>query len=147
MNALLLVLVFLSGAGLPIQAASNARLRTVVDSPLLSAVVSFLVGLSVLLVLYACGVLGRGRPSAMLHAPWWSLTGGFIGATIVALSLIAVPRVGTGALVAAMVCGQLIMAVIMDHFGLLGLQRVSINGWRIAGAVLLLGGVFLMQKR
>ena len=49
--------------------------------------------------------------------------------------------------IAATVFGQLIAAVVIDHFGWLGVPQVRLNPWRIAGAVLLFVAALMMQKR
>lgn len=37
--------------------------------------------------------------------------------------------------------------MLIDHFGWLGVEKSPINAWKIGGAVLLLGGALLMQRR
>ena len=83
----------------------------------------------------------------MLSAPYWLiLGGGLIGAYVVFISLMATPILGVTTLFAALLGGQLLIAVLLDHFGLLGLNPHPINFGRFLGLSLLIVGVFLVRK-
>ena len=96
MQFFLLGLLVLGGMGLTVQQAINSRLRVGVESPVLSALISFLVGAAVLAVLSACGVLGRGKLTGLGILPWWAWTGGLLGAFYVTLAVVGVRAVGGG---------------------------------------------------
>jgi len=146
-NLLLLIIVALSAACLPLQAAVNARLRDYVVSPIYSALISFIVGGVLLGGLAAAGAFGRGRLSTLHHAPWWVWTGGACGAFVVTAALAAIPKIGARGVVAPTVFGQLLASLIMDQFGWLGIPRSPATATRIAGALLLFAGVILIQRR
>jgi transporter family-2 protein len=78
--------------------------------------------------------------------PWWYLTGGFIGAVFVASSLVTVRTLGAGGVVAATIAGQLTFSVVIDRFGLLGLEQREISVWRIVGILFLALGVYLIVR-
>src|SRR6202044_3017113 len=103
MRSLLLVFLALTGAGMSVQAAVNARLRLAVGSPALSALISFFVGGLLLAVLVAFRALGPNRMSGLSAAPWWSWIGGIFGAAVVTAAVIGVPRVGTSGVVVAII--------------------------------------------
>lgn len=148
MQYLLIALLALSGIGLPVQDALNAQLRTAIKSPMLGALISFLVGATALGILTALGVMGQGKPSELTKTPPWVwLGGGLLGAFAVTIGLIGIPKVSAGVVIAATVFGQLTAAVIIDHFGWLGVPRVPLNPWRIVGAIGLFACVLLMQKK
>ena len=123
----------------------NTRLKDAAGSPVVSALISFVVGGALLAVLAMLGVLGRGRIPALHSLPAWAWLGGLMGAFYVTLVVIAVPRVGTALVVGASVLGQLGAALVLDTFGWLGVPRLPLSPTRIAGAILLLLGVLLMQ--
>ena len=137
----------LGGVGLTLQAAVNARLREAVGAPVLSALISFLVGAVPLGLLAALGVFGRGRMPDLAANPWWMWIGGLFGAFYVTLAVIAVPRVGAAVVIACAVAGQMAAALLLDSFGWLGVPRAPLNLWRIAGAVLLMAGMLLIQQK
>ena len=147
MQIFLVALLTLGGMGLSVQQAVNSRLRLAVHSPVLGALISFVVGGLALAVLAAFNAFGRGRLTGLGPLPWWAWTGGLFGAFYVTLAVIGVPRVGTAVVVACAVFGQLAAALALDSFGWLGVPRSSLNVWRVAGALLLFAGVLLMQKK
>ena len=149
MQVSIIALLILGGIGLTVQSAVNARLKAAVGAPVLSAIVSFAVGLAALGLLAAFGVLGRGRLSLSLLSgnPWWMWIGGLFGAFYVVLAVVGVPKVGSAVVVACAVFGQIAAALVLDSCGWLGVPRAPLNAWRILGAVLLMAGVLLIQQK
>ena len=143
----LVLLLVLAGSGLTLQAAVNARLREAVGSPVLSALISFLVGAVPLALAASAGMLGRGRLTGLAGNPWWMWIGGLFGAFYVTLSVVGVPRVGAAVVIACAVGGQLAAALVLDSFGWLGVPRAPINIWRVLGVVLVFAGVLLVQHK
>src|SRR3982751_465958 len=109
-----------------------------------AATISFLVGTVVLLVVALAS--GGTHLGGLRGLPWWYFAGGLIGAVFVASSLVTVRTLGAGGVVAATVAGQLTGSVVIDHFGLLGLDKQAINVTRVVGIVLLAAGVFLIVR-
>ncbi len=145
MAALLPVLVaLLAGIGLAIQAPTNAALARTSGSVLLAAGTSFVVGLAVLATLWAA--IDRTAPSAMKGAPGWAWLGGFYGAGFVAAIAFAAPRLGVATTLTMAIASQICTALVLDHFGLLGLRAAPVSPTKIAGVVLLLGGVLLIRR-
>ncbi len=147
MKYLLLPLIFLSGIAIPLEAAINARLKDAAQSPTLSTLLSFGVGTLGAALLWLMGWLGRGQVPSATATPWWAWVGGLFGVFIVIISLTGLPKVGAAVLIAVIVFGQLLMSLAMDHFGWLGTPKTPINLWRIAGALLVFGGVLLTNKK
>ncbi|MEM7677095.1 MAG: DMT family transporter [Myxococcota bacterium] len=146
MKWLLVFAAVACGLILPLQPGINAHLRTYLDSPISAAFVSFFVGSAVLAVLTALVAWPSSTTIARaLEAPWWAWTGGLIGATVVSLSVVLAPRLGATLLVGAIVTGQLIGSLVIDHFGLVGFAVVPISPVRALGVVLLVAGVVTVQ--
>ncbi len=76
MQYVIIGLLALSGMGLPAQDALNAQLRAAIKSPMLGALISFLVGAIALGILTAFGVMGQGKPSELAKTHWWVWLGG-----------------------------------------------------------------------
>ena len=86
--------------------------------------------------------------SGLAQTPWWVwLGGGLLGAFAVTAALIGIPKVSAGVVIGAQVFGQLLAAIVIDHFGWLGVPRVPLNPWRVAGAVGLFISALLLQKK
>ncbi|HYI43418.1 MAG TPA: DMT family transporter [Sphingomicrobium sp.] len=140
-----LLLVFIAGGMVALQAPTNAMLSKAGGSPVLAALISFAVGTIALLVTW----LGSGnRPGTAAFAglPWYAWVGGLYGAVFVAVAAYAAPRIGLATLITVGIAGQIAMALWMDHVGALGLQREPINLGRVLGAALVIAGVVLVRR-
>lgn len=144
---LLAALGVLAGSLLAIQAAINAQLSRSLGHPILAAVVSFSAGLAALLagaLLLSLTVPSRAT-AASIPAYLW-VTGGLLGASYLSANILLTPRLGTGAVMSLAIGGQLLAALLLDHFGLLGLTPRAVGVERLVGAGLLLGGVYLITR-
>lgn len=134
------------GLLLPVQVGVNAELARFSNSPLLAALISFLVGTLCLItsvLVFKAPVPPMGKIVAM---PLWVWGGGFIGAMVVLGSILAGPKIGALALVGLLLVGQLIASVLMDHFGWMGFPIHKMNSTRMVGVLLLVAGFFLIRK-
>ena len=146
MERFLIVLFAAVGGGMiAAQAPINARLRLSVGSPMLSAALSFAVGTVALAVgVLATGALGGVRQAG--SAPWWAWLGGLAGAMLVTASLIAAPRLGATTTFVAIISGQVLVAVILDRFGWLGLSARPLTTERLLALVMMLGALALLLR-
>ena len=139
------LLVLFAGGMIALQAPTNAILARAGGSPVLAALISFAVGTIALL----CVWLASGnRPGVKSFAglPTYAWFGGMYGAFYVAVAAYAAPRIGLAALITIGIAGQIAVALLLDHFGALGLPRDPINIGRIAGALLVIAGVVLVRR-
>ena len=141
-----LVLALAAGVLLPVQAGLNAQLRSALGSPIAAAFISFLVGTA---ALAAVALVFRisfpfSRAWAVTHPVQWS--GGIIGALYVFAAVVLAPKLGAGTLVAAVVAGQMITSLLLDHYGLIGFPVHSLSPVRLIGAALIIAGVVLIQR-
>lgn len=141
----LLALALVCGAAIAMQAGVNATLGRGLGSPIHAALVSFAVGT------LALGVVAFAQRERIADAaeigriPLWAWVGGFLGAFFVAASISLAPRLGAAALLAAIIAGQLAMALVLDHFGWLGFEE-RVATWKRAGGVfLILAGAALVR--
>lgn len=137
-------LMFLGGVAVAVQPSINGRLAQKVGV-VESSAISFAVGTLALLAVAL--IAGRGSFKGLAAVRWWELTGGFLGAFFVTLTIIIVPRIGTAATMAATIAAQLITGILLDHFGLFGFRTVPLEPKRAAGACLLLVGAALVFRR
>ena len=143
---LYLLIALVAGAMMPTQAATNNKMATVVASPVLAALISFAVG-TVALFVYA---LLSGETLASLaaarNAPVIAWVGGFLGAFFVASAVILVPRIGVAMTFSLIIAGQMIVTLIIDHFGLLGVPVKEVSLVRVGGILLITAGVVLIRR-
>lgn len=140
-----ILLVFIAGGLVALQAPTNSMLAKAGGSPVLAALISFAVGTAALLVAWLASG-NRPGTSAFAGLPWFAWVGGLYGAVFVAVAAYAAPRIGLATLITVGIAGQIAMALWMDHVGALGLPREPVNFGRIAGALLVLAGVILVRR-
>jgi transporter family-2 protein len=138
-----IVLATAFGGGLALQAPLNSTLaRSVGD--LQASVVAFAVGLTALAGVTAIsgGFGGLGNAG---DAPWWALVGGgLVSACYVASIIWTVRALGLGGLTAVTIAGTFAVAMIVDHFGWLGVERSPITLAKLAGISLIAAGTWLI---
>jgi bacterial/archaeal transporter family-2 protein len=142
----LLLVALVAGAVLPVQTAVNNKMAVTVGTPVLGALVSFAVGtLSILIYSIASGE-SLSSLSTAKDAPAIAWIGGLLGAFFVTATIILMPRIGVAMTISLIIAGQLITALVMDHFGLLGLEVRQVTPLRVAGVVLVGLGAVLIRK-
>jgi bacterial/archaeal transporter family-2 protein len=88
----------------------------------------------------------RGLADAF-QAPKWLWVGAFMGVFIVLTITVAAPRVGVVAVTALLIAGQLGTAVLIDRFGIFGVERMALSWPRVVGIALLVAGAALTLRR
>jgi len=136
----------LVGAGLTIQVGMNATVRLAIGSPVLAAIVNFVIGLAALVVV-AVASGARWAPGSTATIPAWAWFGGLLGAAYVAATTVLGPRLGAAALLALTLGGQMLAALVVDHYGVIGFPQSPVTPTRVLGAALLVVGVLLIMRR
>jgi transporter family-2 protein len=101
---------------------------------------------TILLVVLLFGLrMGKGNLSALAEAPWYAYLGGVVGVAIIYLVAASIPDVGVANATTAIIVGQVLTAIIIDHFGAFGLEQMNFGWNQILGLVLLaIGGKLLL---
>tara|TARA_R110002124_G_scaffold11687_4_gene55874 strand:+ start:3490 stop:3936 length:447 start_codon:yes stop_codon:yes gene_type:complete len=140
-----MIAVVFGGAATALQAPTNAKMMTAVGSPVNAAFVSFAVGTAALGIL---AVVLQTRPDmvASRNLPWYAWIGGLYGAIFVVAAAWGVPKLGVATTITLMVTGQLLLSLVLDHFGVMGVPKQPLNLGRVAGVTLVLAGVLLVRR-
>jgi bacterial/archaeal transporter family-2 protein len=146
-DPLLCLIAFSAGVLLIVQVGINSTLRLSIGSPVIAALISFLVGTAALFVYALVSRATWPARAQLLALPAWAWWGGILGAIYVTSTVIVGPRLGAAALLALIVLGQLVTSLIVDHFGWLGFPQHAVTPVRLLGAALLFGGVLLIVHR
>lgn len=133
------------GAILPFQAGANTRFARAAESPIWGAVLNFSVGLCTLLLAVLIMRLPLPHGSKLGALPWWAWIGGLCGACFVAGTTYLMPRIGAVMVLVCAVTGQMVAALVVDHFGLLHLEPRPVSLMKIGGVLLLAGGVVMVR--
>ena len=101
-------------------------------------------------ILVACVTMLILRPplptkEAIGSTQWWNWIGGPLGTLIVLAGATLTQKLGSAAFVALLVGGQLLMSMLLDHFGWMGWPEVKITWGRALGALLIVGGVLCVK--
>jgi transporter family-2 protein len=141
-----MTLTALAGATLAVQVGLNATMRDHTGSPMAAALVNFAVGTLLLLVAVLFGRNSLGAIAGATSAPWWAWGAGALGGLYIAASAAFGPMIGGATFLALIVAGQMVAALALDHYGLLGFPVRPLDAGRAAGALLVVAGMFLLAR-
>ncbi|HEY6985714.1 MAG TPA: DMT family transporter, partial [Rhodanobacteraceae bacterium] len=124
---LLAALALIVGALIPIQAATNAAMSKALGGISYASLVLFAVSLLVVSLWLLVTQAVMPPAAAFRAAPFYGYLGGVIVATYVLSITFLAPRLGVGAAICFIVTGQILAAVVIDHFGLFGAPVQSLS--------------------
>lgn len=143
---LALMVAAAAGIAMAVQGSLNAVLSKSVGL-LETTFIVHLLGTVVVLLAFFVFRLGAGDLSMWKEAPWYTYLGGGLGVMIVFTVAFALPRAGVANATTAIIVGQVTMAMVIDHFGLFGLEQIPVNWWKGVGLLFLAaGGYFMLCK-
>ena len=127
------------------QAPLNSQLGRSVGGLQASVVALAISFVAVLALAAITGGLGGLR--SIGEAPWHvAIGGGLAGALYVGSIVWTVRALGAGGLTAVTIAGQLGVAIVIDHFGWLGVERSPITVAKVSGVLLLALGTWLVIR-
>ena len=134
----------LAGAAMSVQGVMNTRLSDRIglyESNVIVQGVAFL--LSVLVLLF----LGKGNFSELGGINKLYLLGGFLGIAITITVMLAIKGLGPTIAISIILISQLVVAAVIDGFGLMDTERVNFCWQKFAGVALMIGGVLLFKLK
>ena len=78
--------------------------------------------------------------------PWYYYLGGVLSVFIIGLVAFSIQKVGVCNATTAIIIGQVAAAVLIDHLGLLGTEKLAWNPWQLLGVVLFAAGAKLLFR-
>jgi transporter family-2 protein len=142
MKLFLAGLALIAGIAVAFQGATNQGLLKVAGiGPAL------LVNTVVVLVGVVCLWVATGAETTFFPAGASGVLylGGVFGFIVIVAAVLVFPRLGAAYAVALMVCGQCLAALIIDHYGLMGMDKSPVTLLRVLGVVLVAGGVAVFR--
>jgi transporter family-2 protein len=61
-------------------------------------------------------------------------------------TIVLAPLLGAATMIGLIITGQMLAAIALDHFGLVGFPIHPLSLWRVIGVVLLVAGVIFVQR-
>jgi len=147
MKALFYLLPVLAGIAMTVQSGINGQLRSAIQHPLFAAFISFGSGTIALVIILFFYRQNLPDPAVWSSISWYKFLGGTLGVFVVFVTLFSVQEIGAANMFVLIVAGQLTAAVILDHFGILGMKPNPANLQKMLGIVLLLAGAYLVNKK
>lgn len=137
----------LAGMLLAVQFAINGELGKVLQSSTHAALVSFLVGTTMLIIMV--GIMDRSyaniKKAIRESAPWWVWIGGILGGLYILINVYLVEQIGTGQTVVLVLFGQIAGSLLVEQFGLFRSYKNQIIPVQILGLIVMIVGVFLIR--
>lgn len=140
-----LVIALLAGAANPFQSATNGQLNKQLHESVWAGIAVYATGLLGLLIMQA--FVRQPLPTLDLNQiSWWAWLGGLIsiGSTLAGLTL--VQKLGAGTFTCLSVTAALLVSVLLDQLGVLGLRQHTASPVRLVGCALLVLGVWLVKR-
>jgi transporter family-2 protein len=146
MQWIAIVFALIAGTANPFQSGTNAALKTQLGQPVWATLWVYATGL--LGVLLVQVFLRQPLPSAA-HAStvsWWAWTGGLISIIATVIGLMLAQKLGSGVFTGVSITASVIVSIILDHFGMIGLKQHAASPMRIVGGVLMVCGIWLVAR-
>ena len=136
------ILALLAGAALSFEGAIYGELGKSIGQ-LETSFYNFFMGSIIMGLLWL--FFGKGKLSNVVEAPKWSLLGGILGVVYLTSIVISVPFVGVGITMVAVIIGQLVMSMVIEHYGWLGSQKSRINKEKIFAVISMIIALVLVN--
>lgn len=139
------LVALVAGAANPFQSATNGQLNKQLQQPVWAGIAVYLIGLLGMLLVQV--FTRRPLPFGNLgQVSWWAWTGGLISILSTMAGLTLVQKLGAGIFTSLSLTASLVVSVVLDQFGILGLKQHSASPGRMFGCALLIAGVWLVSR-
>ncbi|MBT5264265.1 MAG: DMT family transporter [Rhodospirillaceae bacterium] len=146
-NLVYLLIAVALGCVIPMQAGINSTIARFEGHPLWGALTNTIVASLALVVVIVVMRIQAPTVLTATKAPWWAWSGGVLGACLVFGSLYFAPKMGAASFVTASVFGTIAASLVIDHFGLLGFVAQPVSMLKLAGAILVVVGMLIVQTQ
>ncbi|MCK8828238.1 DMT family transporter [Natroniella acetigena] len=137
------IVAAVSGTAMAVQGSLNSALGKVVGEVEATFIVHMIATLVIALILFAFN-LGQGNLGKFMSAPWYTYLGGLLNVIILYGVLFSIPRLGVANATTLIIVGQVLTAILIDHLGIWGLERIPFRWIQGLGLVLLAIGARLL---
>lgn len=146
-QALYVAIGLLAGMAVPFLASINAAFGQAIGNVWWASMVLCAVAFATIAGVSLATGAGLPGPSSFAGASWWHLAAGcFFTVYIVSMTFVA-PRIGLGNAIVLVIAAQVVTAVVIDHFGLLGAAVHPLDWKRTLGIAFLVAGVMLARSQ
>ncbi len=137
-----IITAIVSGAAMSLQGVINTRLS---DKIGLMESNAFVQGTAFALSLIAVLLFGKGNFSLIKSAPPVYLFGGALGLVITLTVMVSINNLNPTTAISIILIAQLLVAALIDAFGILGSEKIAFTPQKIFGVLLMIAGVILIK--
>jgi bacterial/archaeal transporter family-2 protein len=143
MGILMILFTLFGGLTLSAQSSINGTLSRKAGT-IETTLLTFLTGTMFLAIFIV--FFGQGNVLAILEAPKWQLSAAFLGTLYLLLTVMAVPKIGVIATNIAGIAGQLVIGVLIDHFGWFNSLVISLDMKRTFALLFMVIALYFIYK-
>ncbi len=140
-----ILIALAAGAMTPLQ-GTNAELFKFWQAPLWTTVWVYLSALAGTLLIQAFARQAFPTSQAIHAAPWWAYTGGVLSILTTLAGLMFAQKLGSGMFTGLSITAAILVSILLDQMGWIGFKQHPASPLRIAGGVLMVGGIWLVSK-
>jgi bacterial/archaeal transporter family-2 protein len=124
----------------------NAELNKHWQQPVWAAAWVYLSGFLGVMLLQA--VVRQRWPGhdALMSAPWWAWFGGLVSIVTTMIGLMFAQKLGSGIFTGISITASVLVSILLDHMGWIGFKQHPASPMRLAGAGLMVLGVWLVSR-
>lgn len=135
----------IAGAMSAAQQAINGRLGVLLENTAQAAFVSFLIGFLAIFIVSLFVDRRLPKISDFKKAKPWNGIGGFLGASFVFATVVAVPQIGAGLTIMMGLIGQILGSMLVQQFGWWRSNKYQIQVWQVIGILVMLAGIVFIK--
>ncbi|MDP5213417.1 DMT family transporter [Pseudoalteromonas tunicata] len=141
------LLALSAGACIALQAAMNAQLGQLLGSPLLATSFAFLSSFALVSTVAYFNQYGTTNSALNLsQVPWFLWCSCIFSVIGVASFYFLIPKLGVGNVMSFALAGQLMLSIVISHFGWFESPIKHIDGQKILGIIFMIAALVLINK-
>jgi len=130
----------------PAQAGANAQLRKSTEHAVFSAIVLYGSGLVCMLLVQLIARQSWPNGPKLTQVPWWAWIGGVLSLASTMAGITLAQKLGSGVFTGITVTASIVVSILFDNFGWMGFKEHAASWPRIAGAALMIAGLWLVAR-
>ncbi|MGI4853051.1 MAG: DMT family transporter [Janthinobacterium lividum] len=141
----MILIAIAAGAMTPLQ-GTNAELFKFWQQPIWTTAWVYLSGFAGIMLIQAFARQALPATQAVHAAPWWAWTGGVLSIITTLVALMFAQKLGSGMFSGLSITATILVSILLDHMGWIGFKQHAASPQRIAGGLLMVGGVWLVSR-
>ena len=145
MQALVIPFIVVAGAAQAFATAMSGQMRAGFNNIWLASAIVFAINAFFYASMFALRPLPLPSVASLSAMPWWAPLSGLLGGLAGFAGFLFVDKIGAGVVNGVLLTANIVASVAIDHFALLGVPAHPASAARIAGALLMIAGVALIN--